>query len=373
MPKTNPFPTTGYLGPDYFCDREDELKQLKRNLEGGNSTTLIALRRLGKTALIQHLFHHIGKQYTTIYIDILPTESMEQFLNRFIMAVTEAIPEKTSTGKKVWNFIRSLRPVITYDALQAAPVISVKADAVESRRSMSDLFELLESQAKNVLVAIDEFQQILNYPESGTDAWLRSVIQKLNHVHFIFSGSQQHLMQDLFANPARPFFRSTQFIKMGPIRKEVYRDFIVGRFEKENRKISRVVAEEILDWADGHTYYVQLLCNRAFTRANRTIRTEDWRTAAEQLLNEQEFVFYNYREMITKPQWSLLKAIALEGRVYQPTSSAFISRHELGTPATVKRSLVSLEQKELIYHDTDEKGNRFYGVCDLLFRRWVER
>lgn len=373
MKKINPFPTTGYIGPEYFCDREAELQQLRENLEGGNSTTLIALRRLGKTALIRHLFHHIEKKYLTVYLDILPTETMEQLFNRFITAVSEAIPEKTSTGKKIWNFIRTLRPAITYDSLHGTPVITVKADAEESRRSMADLFNLLENQPMKVLVAIDEFQQILNYPESGTDAWLRSVIQQLNNVHFIFSGSQQHLMQDLFANPARPFFRSTQFLKMERINRETYRDFIIDRFADKQIKLNETVADEIIDWTDTHTYYVQLLCNRIFTHADRSIRSEDWKAVAEKLLKEQEFVFFSYREMITKPQWSLLKAIALEGRVYQPTASAFIARHELGTPATVMRSLSSLKGKELIYQDVDTEGNRFYGIYDLLFRRWIQR
>ena len=82
-PKT-PFPTTGYFGPDYFCDREEELSLLKRNIKGGDSTTLVAMRRLGKTALIRHLFHKTGKHNHAVYVDILPTESLNDLLNHFI-------------------------------------------------------------------------------------------------------------------------------------------------------------------------------------------------------------------------------------------------------------------------------------------------
>jgi hypothetical protein len=55
-----------------------------------------------------------------------------------------------------------------------------------------------------VVIAIDEFQQILEYPEKQTYACLRSVVQQLKNVCFVFSGSQQPLMTDLFANPERP-------------------------------------------------------------------------------------------------------------------------------------------------------------------------
>jgi len=54
-----PFPTTGYFGPEYFCDREEETAALIMNIRGGNSTTLVALRRLGKTALVKHLQYEL--------------------------------------------------------------------------------------------------------------------------------------------------------------------------------------------------------------------------------------------------------------------------------------------------------------------------
>ena len=79
---------------------------------------------------------------------------------------------------------------------------------------MGDLLAILEMQNKPVLIAIDEFQQILEYPETQSDAWLRSLVQQLRHVHLLFAGSQQQLMQDLFSNPSRPFYRSNQFLRL---------------------------------------------------------------------------------------------------------------------------------------------------------------
>lgn len=32
----NPFPVTGYLGPEYFCDRETELDRLTNAVVGSN-------------------------------------------------------------------------------------------------------------------------------------------------------------------------------------------------------------------------------------------------------------------------------------------------------------------------------------------------
>jgi len=368
-----PFPTTGYQGPDYFCDREDELSTLIKNIKGGNSTTLIALRRLGKTALIRHLFHHLQSGYITIYLDILPTESLGELLNQFTTSVAASLPENSALGKKIWKFIRSLRPVISYDALQGTPVISISSSPDQSKQSISDLFTILENQDKPIVISIDEFQQILSYPEKKTDAWLRSIIQKLNNVTFIFAGSQQHLMQELFANPERPFYRSTQFLKIGKLPHHTYRDFIIQKFLEHGKVISNKVADEVLQWADNHTYYVQLLCNRTFVASGKKIKSGLWKEEASRILKEQEFIFFRYREMLTRPQWNLLKALAGDGIVYQPTAAGFISRHELGNPATVLRSLKSLQKMELVHRETDAGGKSYFGIYDILFRRWIDK
>ena len=369
-PRT-PFPTTGYYGPEYFCDREKELDQLVKNIEGGHSTTLIALRRMGKTALIRHLFHHIQSKYITIYLDILPTENMQDLLNQLSNAIATKYSERSSTGKRFWQMIRSLRPVISYDTLSGAPLISIKSTPEESRKSISELFSILEEQPKPVVIAIDEFQQILEYPEKQTDAWLRSLVQQLKNICFIFSGSQQHLMKDMFINPERPFFRSTQFMKTGKLEEAVYHKFIMKKFKQHSISVSDETVSEMLGWSDLHTYYVQLLCSRVFQASGKEVTRETWQEEALKILKEQEFVFFSYREMLTKPQWDLLRAIAKDGRVYQPTSSEFISRHALGNPATVLRSLKSLVRMELAYKETEPDEQIYYGVYDVLFARWI--
>ncbi|MBT6765075.1 MAG: ATP-binding protein, partial [Prolixibacteraceae bacterium] len=102
---TTPFPTSGYFGPLYFCDREKELETILGNIAGGQSTTLVAIRRIGKTGLIKHLQHKISESMICIYTDILPTENSVDFLNSLATAILNSVPEKTSVGVKIWKFI----------------------------------------------------------------------------------------------------------------------------------------------------------------------------------------------------------------------------------------------------------------------------
>jgi len=369
---TTPFPTSGYFGPLYFCDREKELETILGNIAGGQSTTLVAIRRIGKTGLIKHLQHKISESMICIYTDILPTENSVDFLNSLATAILNSVPEKTSVGVKIWKFIKSLRPVITFDALTGDPNVSFNIQNIESEHQIESLLSFLESQGKRVLFAIDEFQQILNYPEKNVEAWLRKIIQQLKNVVFIFSGSQQHLMYDIFSNPSKPFFRSALFLKLDKIKFGSYQSFIIEKFSENNKKISKETVAEILEWTNIHTYYVQLLCNRVYINSEKSITSETWKNEALKILNEQEYVFFSYRDMLTKQQWNLLKSIAHEGKVFAITSKDFVQKYKLGSPSTVNRSLISLQKKELVYSEYNKNGKLYYSVYDVLFQRWIQ-
>ncbi len=368
----NPFITAGYYGARYFCDRENETKSLLQNTTNGLSTTLVAIRRIGKTGLIKHVLGKLPSDYTSVYIDILPTEKMNDFLNTLVTAVMNSIPQRSGTGKTIMNFIKSLRPVITYDPLTGMPQATIDVRQGENEKHIESVFKYLDKYPKNVVIAIDEFQQILEYPEKNTDAWLRSSIQSLRNVIFIFSGSRQHLMRDLFADPTRPFYRSTSLLNIGKIDSDAYTSFIIRHFKNNGRKITENIVKEMLDWTDVHTYYVQLLCNKVFAAGHKEITSEKWKSEAHKLLEEEEILFLKYRELLTKQQWQLLKAIAREGQVYSPTSKDFVSKHSLGSPATVLRSLEALLKKQMIYTNYDPDKKMFYKVYDLLLRRWLE-
>lgn len=369
----NPFPTTGYLGAKYFCDRQEETKTLLNNLINGSSTTLIAIRRIGKTGLIKHLFSNLPKGWIGIYTDILATENLNGFLNSLATASINAVPEKSQPGKKIWDFIKSLRPSLSFDPYNGTPQVNLDVKPADTNQNIDAVLRFLEQQPQRIVIAIDEFQQILKYPESNTDAWLRSIIQNLSNIVFIFSGSHQHLMAELFSNQGRPFYRSTQFIKLEKIPDSQYIPFIIDKFSRGGKTISVEIVNKLLKWAESHTYYVQLICNRLYSCPLQNITEDLWKKETWNLLKEQEFMFYKYRDLLTLPQWLLLKAIANEGQIFKPTSKDFITLHNLGSPATVLRSLEALKNKEMIYSDHNKNGEKYYGVYDVLFHRWIDQ
>ncbi len=43
---TNPFVTSGYVSPEYFCDRRQESEQLIGEIGNGNNLALICIARI---------------------------------------------------------------------------------------------------------------------------------------------------------------------------------------------------------------------------------------------------------------------------------------------------------------------------------------
>ena len=367
---SNPFPTSSYYGSDYFCDREDESTHIIKLLENGQSCLLMCNRRLGKTALIQHIKYLLPPEYGFIYLDILATENEQQFLDALGSALLQSFPEKSSVGKSVWEFIKGLRPIISFDQLSGIPQVSFQVQHYE--KPVQDILLFLSKLDHPVIVAIDEFQQIQFYPEKNTDAWLRSTIQQLQNVRFLFSGSRQTLLSDLFSNPKKPFYKSANPLKLEKISQEIYREFIIRTFAKKGKTLTEVLAEEILDWTKCHTYYVQHLCNRLFQMDKKKYERADWQDCAQNILKEQEVFFFNYRSLLSKQQWKLLVAIAKTGVVYAPTSKDFIGKNKLGSSATVFKSIDSLLEKEMIFKEINQEGAPYYQSYDVVFERWIQ-
>jgi len=76
---------------------------------------------------------------------------------------------------------------------------------------------------------------------------------------------------------------------------------------------------------------------------------------------------------MTKYQWRLLSAVAIEGKVYQPTGKEFISKFQLGTSASVLRALNYLTERELAYQYSDDKEKNFYEIYDIVLMRWLQK
>ncbi|MGZ5244791.1 MAG: AAA family ATPase [Bacteroidia bacterium] len=373
MKVTNPFLTSGYVSAEYFCDRELETEKLVNALQNGRNITLISLRRIGKTGLIHHVFYQLQqeKDVKCFYIDIMPTTNLADFIRQFSNAIIgkmDSAPEKTL--KKIAAFFSGLRPVISYDPMTAQPSLEFALNTPQqAEATLAQLFAYLAQQKKHIIIALDEMQQIIHYPEKNTEALLRAHVQQTPNVNFIFSGSHKHLLLSMFSHHGRPFYQSTEVLQLGTISPEKYAQFIKEKFSKINVKISDEAIGWTLNWCRLHTWYVQYFFNKLYAEKIRYITEESAHTMAARILEENQTIYYTYRNLLTDYQWQLLSAIAKSETVKMPTSKAFINTYKLGSASSVKTALKALLDKEMIFLD---EGNG-YMVYDVFLSRWIER
>lgn len=368
----NPFVFQGYEGPEYFCDRVEETENLISALKNGRNITLISPRKIGKTGLINHVFYQIkveNKDAICIYVDIFSTKNLQEFVELLCKTVIEdALEREKSFANKVLDFFKGLRPTISPDLMTGMPTVSVNVVPAQAEYTLKSVFSHLNGLGKPVYMAVDEFQQITEYPETGTEALLRSNIQFIHHVNFIFSGSKKHLMEEMFCAPNRPFYQSTQLMNLEPLQEEIYYDFARKFFEAKKGSFSQQVFHDIYQRFDGYTWYLQAILNRLYEQGKK-VETDN--QAVDAILFHVNALAPHYQMLtsfLTDNQFSLLKAIARAELVEQPLSNEFIKRYELPSTSSVKSALSVLVDKDLVYQTS--KG---YIIYDRFLGLWLKR
>ena len=373
MTLINPFVTSGYAGAAYFCDRVQETKDITDWLRNGNNLALISPRRYGKTDLIRHCFaqEEIKERYYTFIIDIYSTKSLSEMVNKMGRTLLETLKPK---GKRHWelflNMVRSLKTGITYDAMgQPSWNVSV-GDIVNPNNTLDEIFHYLQQADKPCLVAIDEFQQILKYSDTNVEAALRTYVQYCSNAHFVFMGSQRHLMGSMFVSPNRPFYQSVTVMNLDLIEMEKYWEFCRTHFEKAGKTIDKDVVEKVYARFEGVTFYLQKVMNVLFMRTGEGEHcgVEELQPAIDYIVDFTRPTYEDLMYQLPEKQSLVLRAIANEGKVRQITSGKFAKQNGLVSPSAVKSAVNALLDKDLI---TQEKG--VYQVYDKFLELWLRK
>ena len=367
----NPFVTNGYAGAEYFCDREKETAALRELLLNENNVALISPRRLGKTDLIWHVFDNkeIRRTHHCFVVDIYATKNLSDFVNMLGKAVMDELRPK---GKKAWEkfigIVSSLRSEITFD-MNGNPSWSVGLGAINNPAiSLDEIFTYLNKADKPCLVAIDEFQQITRYDDDTIEATIRTYVQRCTNAHFIFSGSQRHMMNGMFTSPSRPFYQAVSIINLQPLDLDVYTDFCVGKFEAAGKHLDRSVVATLYERFEAVTSYMHRILNVLYSRTEKgaTCVVPMVDEAIDFILRMSSDTYESLLYQMPEKQRMLFLAIAREGKAEAVTGGQFIRKHKLISASSVSSALKGLLEKDFITMDKN-----VYSVYDQFFALWL--
>jgi AAA+ ATPase superfamily predicted ATPase len=348
---------------------------------GEASVTHILLtspRRMGKTQLIRHVFEQpsIKNSFYTFYTDIYPTTSLHElvlFLSKEIYSVL--VPNGKTVIDRFLAGLHSLAGSIGYDPMTGLPTFDIKLGDIHTPElTLEEIFRYLEQADKPCIFAIDEFQQIAQYPEKNVEALLRAHIQKMNNCLFIYAGSNRHILENMFNSVAKPFYNSAEQIYLDCIPKDIYIGFANELFSKTGRKIVSEATSLAYDLFEGHTYYVHNVLHNAFAYLNpdKVIDESDIKKTLSDILEEKGRTFASVMNQLNFQQKETLIAIAKEGKASGVTSTRFVKKHALKSPSSVQYAIRALLEKQLLTYQ-DKERTKLYSVSDRFLEMWICR
>lgn len=358
---------------DNFTDRVKETRRLKANFEEGINTIVISPRRIGKSSLIKRVKDSIDNpMLKVVMMDIYDCRSEYDFLNRFAaVLMKEAAGRIDRVLDMIQKFLVRVVPRVSYSP---APLMdySISLGITPQNYSPEEILALPEiiarEQGVQIVVCIDEFQQVGEFPDSITvQKRMRGVWQRQQNVSYCMYGSKKHMMTKIFQNKRMPFYQFGEITYLDKIPREDWVNYIVSRFATKGKTISDYFAGKICDAVDGYSSYVQQLAWDVMQETESEVTEESFANGLEALLDQNAGLFTNQTETLTSYQMNLLRAIC-SGIHDEYTSKAVTDIYNLGTRSNIVRIKTSLAEKEII----DVVKGKAY-IADPVFELWFKR
>lgn len=372
----NPFQYGGLVGSDAFCNREQEMRDLRRSIENAERTFVYAERRLGKTSLVKRVLDALPqRQYIKVYVDLWPTDGTSSFVTTLASALTEATA--TTTGKLLEtakNLFQHLSPSLTLDESGSPSIQFGARHGMERGPVLQEVLaapaKIAEKESRRVVIVLDEFQRLLEYDDDLVERSLRSAVQKQEGIAYLFLGSRKHLIQSMFQDTRRPLYRSAGHYPLGSIAVEHWIPFISERFEKGKRAISRELILDLCNLSEGHPFYTQHLAHALWERTpeGAAATEEGLRMSVDLLLQRESYAFTTLWESLAKNPQRFLTGLALEPSGVQPFSSSFVQGYGLRAPSNAQRAAETLMDRDII-----DRSNGSYAITDRFFKLWIQR
>jgi len=366
---SNPFFYGGAVKEEFFCNRKNELMELKNDIAQGLNILIFAPRRFGKTSLIFKALNGLEdeKNIEYIFLDLFTISSKEEFINKYFNEIAKTLHSRAEKIVKFFKNIVNLRPNInvTFDA-QGNPKFSLNLIGEDIDKTLEDVFNspLKLIKDKKLVVVFDEFQQINNFQLENQ---LRSIIQlHSNKISYIFMGSKKSILQQMFFDKNRAFYKSVKYFKIGSIEKNEWKSFITVRFHKTQKEISEDVIDKLLDITKGFPYYTQQFAYEIWNLTEKEATLEIFEKALRIALEKVEDIFMVEFDNLTLNQRKALKVV-LEKDGENLYDEIVLAKQKIKL-SSFQTALKALIQKDIL----DKLKDRYY-FQDPLFEYWLKQ
>ena len=280
-----------------FIDRKKHLPLFEAYIKHSQSFMIKAPRRFGKTSIVKHLLEN-NKNYNYMYIDVKIASNLESLSNKIIdkaYALSGIDNFLKSSKESLLSVLKKVQKIKIDDIAEIT--LSYQEKEIDEVEYFLHSLEVVEKIAikKNIEIkfVLDEFQDILSIAKKDILDKMRSVIQHHTKITYIFLGSIESMMRDIFEHKSSPFFHFAQIVELPPLdTKELY-SYAIDIFDKQGVSIDKL--KEVIEFLKGHPdytmQYLQKLYFIAIAYNKKSISVdENYNVFIEVLQNNKAYI-----------------------------------------------------------------------------------
>jgi hypothetical protein len=346
----NPFVYSRPIPPDEVIDRDDETAALLQAVVGGHYVRLYAPRKYGKTSLLRRVLREAegSEGMTTVLVDLYGVLSLADVAVRIERAYAGQL--KGGLRARIDEFLQRTGLGLSLSALGIGVRLQIdpRTDPLPALHALLDLPLKLEQ-------------------EGGYRALVVFDIQHQGEVaSYVFAGSEQGLMKQLFEEKERPLYGQAVPVRLGRLPSSDIAAYIVDRFKQTGRSAGEAV-NPLVQTAAGHPQRAMLLAYRLWdvVEPQATATLADWENALSTTMVELRPEFEAHWQRFTQVEQKSLRAI-VEGQ------GATLRTHVLAR-LDADKSSVSRALKRLESAGEVEVIDGRTVLVDPLFALWLER
>jgi uncharacterized protein len=265
------FPTDSPIPASQLIGRRDDVREIATRLEAGTHLILAGPRRTGKTSVCEAALARARRRGAyTAKVDLFRVSDAAELAEALAAAV---IANRSATHRALRRARTAGRAALT--AAQSTAVIRMIGElgegvelaltpglaAQDPERALDLALELPERVAtadgRRLILLLDEFQEVASArrpygdPDAVTNR-MRAVFQRSTEVSYLFAGSIEHVVRDLFAPARRAFSGFGSFYALRPISEEEWRRGLAERFAADDCTVADPALDRIVELGGGH-------------------------------------------------------------------------------------------------------------------------
>lgn len=360
--KRNPFKFGSIVKDPYFINRKDEIGEIKAVLNSDNHLILISPRRYGKSSLIFKTVPELNRPVIALDMQLIMSE--QDLASMMLKRIYKTFP-----FEQIRQFVKHFRvlPTVSVNPLTNEVDVSFKASA-EHQVLFEDVLNLFEKLSRNnnrLIVIFDEFQEIKKINSSLFNQF-RSVMQHHQKVNYVFLGSQEAMLKEIFEKKQSPFYHFGWVMSLDKIPENEFLNYLSNHFNAFTEG-GQTIAQQVLEITHSHPYYTQQLAYVVWEQARDNRKSKMLvENAVEEIIKIHDIDYE--RVWMTFNQSDKKMLIGLAFSDLSPLSTAFLTAFDLGASSTAFSCIKRLSETGYL-----TKVKSTYEIDDPFFRLWIRK